>query len=754
MAVVQNISASDNTTAVTGLASAVTFASPVTAGNVIVGFVLLGATSSLISATYTPALGLTPVTIANYYAGAATNANFQAFYIKVTTSGTFSLNATWSASGNYPALYMEERNDISFSNPFTAGNSAFQTTTFGTGTDAVTSGSTPTLSTPIGVLLGFARGALGAPGPTAAGTGFTDEGYFWSYGGVFPNMLRVEWKALTSTAAVASTFTNSGASVVFDVGAVAFNGLGPTITTQPTNQSALIGQTATFSVTASGATSYQWRSGSVALKGTPTTGSNSSSSSNPVLNVPTGATSGDEYVVSIEYYNSPGTITAPAGFTQIATASSGVANIYTYRRAYTGTEGATFTWTPTTQRPWAGICAIVTNGVYVTANASAQTNGFLSGGSNSAGATGSVTPTSTNQFVLAFCDTQTDVGAITASITDPTGFTRSVFNDSGQGLAMSLAYKTETSSSAVSYSYGSSWSAGVNCWTAGAAVVYQSGNPISGATNFSRVTPAILNSAYGNGAGATSITTTAINTTTGSTFVICNPSSLQNTPTDSKGNVYTLIGQSALTANSFRVNVYACFSGIGGVGHTATATYTSSGNRYVSFHELSSGTTVDITAIGVQAASPYSATTAALSYTNELAMLFGVQDYSTGGAYTLAETTGFSTLLNVADAGGSYDGYLFGYKSLSSTSAITPTWTSTVSPTRSGASVVIVFGGLSSSSYTTGTLASSNNGTLYAVDCTNSAGTTTSNTVRLLVSSNGVGRLGMFDPEMRILSWF
>ena len=555
-----------------------------------------------------------------------------------------------------------------------------------------------------------------------------------------------------ATGTISGTLTGTTGADAFGI-VISLTAL-PIIDVQPTNQSALIGQTATFSVTASGATSYQWRSGSVALKGTPTTGSNSSSSSNPVLNVPTGATSGDEYVVSIEYYNSPGTITAPAGFTQIATASSGVANIYTYRRAYTGTEGATFTWTPTTQRPWAGICAIVTNGVYVTANASAQTNGFLSGGSNSAGATGSVTPTSTNQFVLAFCDTQTDVGAITASITDPTGFTRSVFNDSGQGLAMSLAYKTETSSSAVSYSYGSSWSAGVNCWTAGAAVVYQSGNPISGATNFSRVTPAILNSAYGNGAGATSITTTAINTTTGSTFVICNPSSLQNTPTDSKGNVYTLIGQSALTANSFRVNVYACFSGIGGVGHTATATYTSSGNRYVSFHELSSGTTVDITAIGVQAASPYSATTAALSYTNELAMLFGVQDYSTGGAYTLAETTGFSTLLNVADAGGSYDGYLFGYKSLSSTSAITPTWTSTVSPTRSGASVVIVFGGLSSSSYTTGTLASSNNGTLYAVDCTNSAGTTTSNTVRLLVSSNGVGRLGMFDPEMRILSWF
>ena len=62
--------------------------------------------------------------------------------------------------------------------------------------------------------------------------------------------------------------------------------------------------------------------------------------------------------------------------------------------------------------------------------------------------------------------------------------------------------------------------------------------------------------------------------------------------------------------------------------------------------------------------------------------------------------------------------------------------------------------GVTTSSYTTGTLASSDNGGLFYCAVTDSNGTTNSNTVRLLVSSNGVGTLGMFDPEMRILGWF
>lgn len=99
------------------------------------------------------------------------------------------------------------------------------------------------------------------------------------------------------------------------------------------------------------------------------------------------------------------------------------------------------------------------------------------------------------------------------------------------------------------------------------------------------------------------------------------------------------------------------------------------------------------------------------------------------------------------------------HKRVTSTAALAATFTSpTTTPTYFSAAAVFREGarisGATSSSYTTGTLASSDNGTLYYVDCTNSYGTTTSNTVRLLVSSNGVGTLGMFDPEMRILGWF
>ena len=93
-------------------------------------------------------------------------------------------------------------------------------------------------------------------------------------------------------------------------------------------------------------------------------------------------------------------------------------------------------------------------------------------------------------------------------------------------------------------------------------------------------------------------------------------------------------------------------------------------------------------------------------------------------------------------------------------SLIGQTATFSVTATSSGGSLSYLWykntvtTGVTTSSYTTGTLASSDNGGLFYCAVTDSNGTTNSNTVRLLVSSNGVGTLGMFDPEMRILGWF
>ena len=224
------------------------------------------------------------------------------------------------------------------------------------------------------------------------------------------------------------------------------------------------------------------------------------------------------------------------------------------------------------------------------------------------------------------------------------------------------------------------------------AVTVNSGLPVySGLTPYVLdipTAPKVLNSAYGKGAGVTSITTSAITTTTGSTFIICNPSSIQNTPTDSYGNIYRLIGQST-TGGGFRVNVYICYSGLGGSGHTATSTYTGSGSRYVGFLELSAGSYLDSITTSVGSTSPFSVTSSPLINSNELALLFAIQDYTTSGDYRLEVTTGFSTLLNTSDNSGGYDGYLFAQKTLSNASAVTSSWTSTMSTMRDSAAVLI-----------------------------------------------------------------
>jgi len=198
--------------------------------------------------------------------------------------------------------------------------------------------------------------------------------------------------------------------------------------------------------------------------------------------------------------------------------------------------------------------------------------------------------------------------------------------------------------------------------------------------------PTIRNTAFGNASGVTTISTSTINTNTGSTFIICNPSSSANTPTDNFGNTYTLVAQSPLTPNSFRVNVYICVNGIGGTGHYATSTYSSSGARYVGFYEIAPST-LDQFNSSEQTTPPFTITTSTLSNSSELVLIFGVQDY-TSTTYTLTPPTGYSTQLSVLTSGGTYDAYLFTSNTVSSTTAINTSWTSS-STTRGGASVIV-----------------------------------------------------------------
>jgi hypothetical protein len=65
-----------------------------------------------------------------------------------------------------------------------------------------------------------------------------------------------------------------------------------------------------------------------------------------------------------------------------------------------------------------------------------------------------------------------------------------------------------------------------------------------------------------------------------------------------------------------------------------------------------------------------------------------------------------------------------------------------------------IIGGATSSSYNTGTVTQSANGTLYSVTVTNANGTTTSSTAWLDVSASGQSTLGQWDPTLRVQGWF
>lgn len=86
----------------------------------------------------------------------------------------------------------------------------------GTGTDAVTS-TTLTPGGQPGILVGLSYNTFSVAVPTA-GTGFSSDGAFWAFTGFsLPAALRAEHKAISSTSAVAATFTaGNGASAITD----------------------------------------------------------------------------------------------------------------------------------------------------------------------------------------------------------------------------------------------------------------------------------------------------------------------------------------------------------------------------------------------------------------------------------------------------------------------------------------------------------------------------------------------------------
>lgn len=128
----------------------------------------------------------------------------RAFVLLDAAATATTARATFAASSQYPAIAVVEVKGIVTSSAI-AGEALQTQATPGTGTDGVTSGNTGTLTgQPAAVIAGSVDTT--STGTPAVGTGYTNIGTGWDYGGA-TSSARFEHKLVTSTSAVAGTFT-------------------------------------------------------------------------------------------------------------------------------------------------------------------------------------------------------------------------------------------------------------------------------------------------------------------------------------------------------------------------------------------------------------------------------------------------------------------------------------------------------------------------------------------------------------------
>lgn len=140
------------------------------------------------------------------------------YYCKNVLGGTGAITATFASSANYSGIAYFRYTGLSSSADAQGMNGSTQTAS-GTGTDAVTSGNITPSAQPAMV---FGLTVDGDGGSTlTAGTGYTTRGAVSNWDSVIGFSTLAEDKRITSTSAVAATFTtNQGAHRMNTVGAV------------------------------------------------------------------------------------------------------------------------------------------------------------------------------------------------------------------------------------------------------------------------------------------------------------------------------------------------------------------------------------------------------------------------------------------------------------------------------------------------------------------------------------------------------
>ena len=610
------------------------------------------------------------------------------------SAGSYVITITWVSAVAYRAMLARQITGTSgYDSAASAAHAAnYQNPIGSTAADTITSGNTSALSSQPALISGFTANITTATDTPSAGTGFSTLGSVWPQ---TSDTARAEHKRVTATTALAATFTSPGTTVGYATAAAVFlESAPPVITVQPTNQSALIGQTATFSVTASGPAPS---SSLVGQQGTGWTLTNS-------LVQQTGG--------NAVYYAS--------GYT----ATAGVAtHVYFYA------EGAT-------------TATVVKFAVYNAA-------GSLVGVTSSVDITGVglvsapfATPVTLTAQVYKIVVVPASGYLYFAANTGSSGFSVN------QNLAANFSYASPPSTLPAADASGNGQEFIV--WL-GTPVTYQWNSttpPVyDNKTTYSLPTTAETSSSFSHTVGAASNRYLCVFLGRGTGF------GTAPTSVTFGGVAMSLLATQQNASWGTETFVYGLMAPASGAGTVAVnwGVTTRGGIAAVSF-----ANTNQTTAYGTIATSQAGTPTVVASSIAGLVVDFF--DTDTGDSYPLVADSGQTVLVNfVGSSGANTAAQGIGISTEKGASSVTMSWTGWHSANHIVVPLLSPIGAISgatSSSYTTGTLASSNNGTLYSVDCINTGGTTTSNTVRLLVSSNGVGRLGMFDPEMRILSWF
>lgn len=186
-------------------------------------------------------------------------------------------------------------------------------------------------------------------------------------------------------------------------------------------------------------------------------------------------------------------------------------------------------------------------------------------------------------------------------------------------------------------------------------------------------TPTLGSHTLGNVSGGTQIVLSGVSITNGSTILIVTAtSSSVSSITDTSSNSYSQIVNQGSSPTLY---VWKATGATGGASVVVTINYGASGSRSAALIEVVDPVAQDLLASGNDASSPFTITTSTLAKANELVILAGASDSSSNPA-TFAESTGF-TIQEKQENGSTYWAMFAATKTVSDTSALTPSFTST-----------------------------------------------------------------------------